>query len=135
MLIRFGGSLFLPVLIIELIVAYFFVLSYGFGYLVVEILLSAAAGIVLLLSAGFGGIGGFSLTPTKIFSSIGFGFAGFLLFMPGILSDIFGVIIAIISFVFKSKNDGSFKSESENFRYKDEEIIDVQVIDEYTSVR
>ncbi|MGH1600659.1 hypothetical protein [Campylobacter majalis] len=133
MLIRFGGSLFLPVLIIEFIVAYFFVLSYGFGYLVIEILLSAAVGIALLFSAGFGGIGGFSLTPAKIFSSIGFGLAGFLLFMPGILSDIFGVIIAIVSFVFKNKNSSDLKSE--NFRYKDDEIIDVQVVDEHISVR
>jgi 2-isopropylmalate synthase (alpha-isopropylmalatesynthase) (alpha-IPM synthetase) len=125
----------LPYLILELITAYFFIHLYGFFNLVLETIFTGIIGILLMSSVGFFEM--FSrliLIGTRdIFGKLGIALGGFLLFIPGILTDIFGILIVIIGLL-NSKRDiqNTPKIFEENFinTRNDGEIIDVEIIEE-----
>ena len=137
---RFFAFLFF---LIEAVFIYLFVDKFGFLNYFLEVLVSGFVGIALLLNAGF-----FSLNSPQVafksfiggnlFSQLGLSFGGVLLFLPGILTDIFGIAVVVFSLVFKknaAKNESyqefKFQNFSEQGSKKDDgEIIDVEVIEE-----
>ena len=111
---RFFAFLFF---LIEAVFIYLFVDKFGFLNYFLEVLVSGFVGIALQLGLSFGGA---------------------LLFLPGILTDVFGIAVVVFSLVFKknvAKNESyqefKFQNFSEQGSKKDDgEIIDVEVIEE-----
>ena len=106
-------------------------------------LVSGFVGIALLFNAGFSSLNSpqaafKSFLGGNLFSQLGLSFGGALLFLPGILTDIFGIAVVVFSLIFKknvTKNESyqefKFQNFSEQGSKKDEgEIIDVEVIEE-----
>ena len=129
--------------LIEAIFIYLFVDKFGFLNYSLEVLVSGFVGIALLLNAGFSSLNSpqvafKSFLGGNLFSQLGLSFGGMLLFLPGILTDIFGIAVVVFSLVFKknaAKNESyqefKFQNFSEHGTKKDEgEIIDVEVIEE-----
>lgn len=127
--------LLLPYIIFECVCTMVFIINVGFGWYLLEALLSLIIGSYLVLHGG-----GFRLYASMqmadfgaIFGSFGFVFAGFLLMVPGILCDILALCVLIFSVFLGSKSQ-----ENRNWRYTkhsytnnaDEEIIDVEIIEE-----
>lgn len=129
-------------LVFEAVVAYFYVLKFGFGSLVLECILSGLLGFVLAFKFGlsspinhmmFYGI-------RDIFSSLGYGIAGILLIIPGLISDTIGVFIAIICLImgksdrnnsrFYTQDSEQFFNERKRKSHDDGEIIDVEIVEE-----
>ena len=141
-----GKILFTPYVIIELLAIYSFISAYGFLAFLVEVVASGALGLYFILSAGspsfrdggvFGALGG-----KNLFETLGLGLCGFLLMMPGILTDVLGVIALIAALLFgrKIENAQNFTYQSaarnpRDYPNGDGEIIDVEAIDETKSVR
>ena len=137
---RFFAFLFF---LIEAVFIYLFVDKFGFLNYFLEVLVSGVVGIALLLNSGFSSLNSpqtafASFLGGNLFSQLGLGFGGALLFLPGILTDIFGIAVVVFSLVFKknaAKNESyqefKFQNFSEQGSKKDEgEIIDVEVIEE-----
>ncbi|MBR8462729.1 FxsA family protein [Campylobacter sp. faydin G-24] len=143
--------LFTPYIIVELIATYFFIISYGFFTLLLEILISGAIGLALIFRMGLNGttnINGFLnlFANGSIVNTLSLGVAGFLLFMPGILSDMLGVAVLIASLFIKPKMQNmhntenftyyEFKSRQNSTKnYNEDDIIDVEVIDETRNLK
>ncbi|AQW85699.1 putative membrane protein [Campylobacter pinnipediorum subsp. caledonicus] len=141
MIIRLKSSLFIPYIIAEVLFTVIYISNYGFLSLVGEVFLSAIIGFLFIFNIGF-----FNLTskinmikPSDIFSSIGIGIGGFLLFLPGLISDTFGIIVITISLIYKLVKKPDYKQNEHDFRYdrydNEEEIIDVEVIDDTHHIR
>ena len=137
---RFFAFLFF---LIEAIFIYLFVDKFGFLNYFLEVLVSGFVGIALLLNAGFSSLNSPQVTfksflSGNLFSQLGLSLGGMLLFLPGILTDIFGIAVIVFSLVFKknaAKNESyqefKFQNFSEHGTKKDDgEIIDVEVIEE-----
>ncbi|WP_149714669.1 FxsA family protein [Campylobacter concisus] len=137
---RFFAFLFF---IIEAALIYVFVNKFGFLNYFLEVLVSGFVGIALLLNAGFSSLNSpqvafKSFLGGNLFSQLGLSLGGMLLFLPGILTDIFGIAVIVFSLVFKknaAKNESyqefKFQNFSEHGTKKDDgEIIDVEVIEE-----
>ena len=137
---RFFAFLFF---LIEAVFIYLFVDKFGFLNYFFEVLVSGFVGIALLLNAGFSSLNSpqvafKSFLGGNLFSQLGLSFGGMLLFLPGILTDIFGIAVVIFSLIFKknaAKNESyqefKFQNFSEQGSKKDDgEIIDVEVIEE-----
>ena len=137
---RFFAFLFF---LIEAVFIYLFVDKFGFLNYFLEVLVSGFVGIALLFNARFSSLNSpqtafASFLGGNLFSQLGLGFGGALLFLPGILTDIFGIAVVIFSLVFKknaAKNESyqefKFQNFSEHGSKKDDgEIIDVEVIEE-----
>lgn len=131
-------------LFLEAIAAYFYVLKFGFGSFLLECILSAIFGFVLAFRFGLAGL--FNRVMfygvKDIFSSLGYGIAGVLLIIPGLISDFAGVIILILSLIIgKSSpensnfsNQGEFYSQTRQ-RYDDDDVIDVEIIEEHRGIK
>ncbi|OPA74435.1 FxsA family protein [Campylobacter pinnipediorum] len=144
MLVRLKSSLFIPYIIIEAVFAAIYISNYGFLSLLGEVFLSAIIGFLFIFNIGF-----LNLTsqinmikPSDIFSSIGIGIGGFLLFLPGLVSDTFGIIAIAISLIYKLVKKPDYTQNQDNFNYhkydrydNEEEIIDVEVIDDTHHIR
>ena len=123
---RFARFCFLVYVILEFICVVIAGREIGFFPLFVEVIASALIGAALLLNLRFSFmeiLEDFVKGNTKIRDFIYGNFAkifgAFLLILPGILSDIIGIILLVCAFVFlKSKKDN---------RYSQDEIIDVEV--------
>ena len=137
---RFFAFLFF---IIEAALIYVFVDKFGFLNYFLEVLVSGFVGIALLLNSGFSSLNSpqtafASFLGGNLFSQLGLGFGGALLFLPGILTDVFGIAVVVFSLIFKknaAKNESyqefKFQNFSEQGSKKDDgEIIDVEVIEE-----
>jgi len=137
---RFFAFLFF---LIEAVFIYLFVDKFGFLNYFLEVLVSGFVGIALLFNAGFSSLNSpqvafKSFLGGNLFSQLGLSFGGALLFLPGILTDIFGIAVVVFSLVFKknaAKNESyqefKFQNFSEQDTKKDDgEIIDVEVIEE-----
>ena len=137
---RFFAFLFF---LIEAVFIYLVVDKFGFLNYFLEVLVSGFVGIALLLNAGFSSLNSpqvafKSFLGGNLFSQLGLSFGGMLLFLPGILTDIFGIAVVVFSLVFKknaAKNESyqefKFQNFSEHGTKKDDgEIIDVEVIEE-----
>lgn len=119
----------------EALVAFFYASHYGFASLVLECIISGVIGFLLAFKAGFyqlysrvvfNGIG-------DIFSILGYGFGGILLFIPGLISDFFGTIIVIISLFIGTNSQANMQNQHSNLNQKDhneDDIIDVEIIQE-----
>ena len=64
------------------------------------------------------------LSPKDMLMQFGFIICGFLFIIPGVLSSILAFFILIFCLVFRGKKPKPFKEE----KYKNEEIIDVEII-------
>ena len=137
---RFFAFLFF---LIEAIFIYLFIDKFGFLNYFLEVLVSGFVSMALLLNAGFSSLNSpqvalKSFLGGNLFSQLGLSFGGMLLFLPGILTDIFGIAVVVFSLIFKknvAKNESyqefKFQNFSEQSAKKDEgEIIDVEVIEE-----
>ena len=137
---RFFAFLFF---LIEAIFIYLFVDKFGFLNYFLEVLVSGFVGIALLLNAGFSSLNSpqvafKSFLGGNLFSQLGLSLGGMLLFLPGILTDIFSIAVIVFSLVFKknaAKNESYQEFKFQNFsertpRENEGEIIDVEVIEE-----
>jgi len=82
----------------EAVFIYLFVDKFGFLNYFLEVLVSGFVGIALLFNAGFSSLNSpqvafKSFLGGNLFSQLGLSFGGALLFLPGILTDIFGIAI------------------------------------------
>ena len=137
---RFFAFLFF---IIEAALIYVFVDKFGFLNYFLEVLVSGFVGIALLFNAGFSSLHSpqvafKSFLGGNLFSQLGLGFGGALLFLPGILTDVFGIAVVVFSLIFKknvAKNESYQEFKFQNFserapRENEGEIIDVEVVEE-----
>ena len=142
---RFFAFLFF---LIEAVLIYVFVDKFGFLNYFLEVLVSGFIGMALLLNAGFYSLNSpqvafKSFLGGNLFSQLGLSFGGALLFLPGILTDVFGIAVVVFSLIFKknvAKNENyqefKFKNFNERAPRQDEgEIIDVEVVEEPKSVK
>ena len=142
---RFFAFLFF---IIEAVLIYVFVDKFGFLNYFLEVLVSGFVGMALLFNAGFSSLNSpqmafKSFLGGNLFSQLGLSFGGALLFLPGILTDVFGIAVIVFSLVFKknvAKNESYQEFKFQNFnerapRQDEGEIIDVEVIEEPKSVK
>ena len=142
---RFFAFLFF---IIEAALIYVFVDKFGFLNYFFEVLVSGFVGITLLFNAGFSSLNSpqmafKSFLGGNLFSQLGLGFGGALLFLPGILTDVFGIAVVVFSLIFKknvAKNESYQEFKFQNFsertpRENEGEIIDVEVIEEPKRVK
>ncbi|MGP1484678.1 MAG: FxsA family protein [Campylobacter sp.] len=127
--------LILPYLIVEFFSTSFFVSAYGFLGLFIETILTGFLGAILISRIGFLNL--FSrlmfLSSSDIFSYLGIAIGGFLLFIPGIVTDILGIIIVAICFLetFQKPKERFYSQNSSAKQPKnDDEIIDVEIIEE-----
>ncbi len=142
---RFFAFLFF---IIEAVLIYVFVDTFGFLNYFLEVLVSGFVGIALLFNAGFSSLNSpqmafKSFLGGNLFSQLGLSFGGALLFLPGILTDVFGIAVVVFSLIFKKKTEKNesyqefkFQNFNERAPRQDEgEIIDVEVVEEPKSVK
>lgn len=130
---------------LEILGFYLFVDSFGALWLLFEILLSGIVGAWLLLynNSGFLSTIFIRIAESGMFNSkkimeliFSFYAGAFLLMIPGIFSDVVGIILIIVSFFSNtgSKKDSEFTQilrENENLKNIDEaDIIDVEIIEE-----
>ena len=126
----------------EIIAAYFFIHTYGFLNLVLEVIASAVLGLFFIFRVGF-----FQLAsniaffkPADVFSSVGMAIGGFFMFIPGLITDVLGAAIVAVAFFANLKNGGERKDGSKYYYEKfesgqsksrdDGDIIDVEVVEE-----
>ena len=133
--------LIIPYLILELLITANFVDNNGFLVYVVEVLFSAVLGVAVVgLSTTANAREIPRITLNSIFGGFGYVIAGILFMVPGILSDILAVVVAIMSFLVKNFNlfgrntqnytQNNPNNNTQNEKYNDTEIIDVEVIEE-----
>ncbi|BCX79206.1 FxsA family protein [Campylobacter sp. 19-13652] len=132
-------------LILEAVAAYFYMIKFGFGSLLLECIITAIFGFVLAFRFGLAGL--FNRVMfygvKDIFSSLGYGIAGVLLIIPGLISDFAGVIILLLSLIigqsapqdrgFNPRN--GFYSQSPKNPDDEGEIIDVEIIEESRGIK
>lgn len=122
--------------ILELIFGYFFIDEYGFFTYILEIFLTGFIGLAIIFNFGFTNFTNKIkvITPNMIFSKFGIIVGGFMIFLPGIFTDTLGIILILISLFYNFKNRNMYKNTQNNtYNYtqnKDDDIIDVEVIDE-----
>ena len=142
---RFFALLFF---IIEAALIYVFVDKFGFLNYFLEVLVSGFVGIALFLNAGFSSLNSpqvafKSFLGGNLFSQLGLSLGGALLFLPGILTDVFGIAVIVFSLIFKknvAKNESYQEFKFQDFserapRENEGEIIDVEVIEEPKRVK
>ncbi len=119
-------------LILEILFVVAFVSSQGILALFGEIFLSGILGFWLIFSGGGITTKEFSrITPNILKTSFGVVLGGFLVLLPGILSDIAGCLllaVAILVRIFdKNKKQKTEKREKTKF---EDDIIDVEIVSE-----
>ena len=89
----------LPYIFLEIVLVVLYILEFGFLSFFVEIFLSAIIGVILLFNYGFSNL--FNninyLNIRDIFGSLSLAIGGFVLIIPGMLSDIFGLVVILIA--------------------------------------
>ena len=124
----------LPYIFLEIVLVVLYILEFGFLSFFVEIFLSAIIGVSLLFNYGFSNL--FNninyLNIRDIFGSLSLAIGGFVLIIPGMLSDIFGLVVILIALGLKlySKFGGTKYSDQTYQSKYDDEIIDVEIIEE-----
>jgi 2-isopropylmalate synthase/UPF0716 protein FxsA len=140
---------FLIYLFLEVLVSVNISSSLGGLLTFVEIMFSAMVGIVLLVNyrsivvenlsaVSYRKIDLLQFQKLNIFTIIG----AFLLIVPGFLTDIIGVLMQfgvftsmlVNRYAVQSKNYKSYHHE-ENYKQKDADVIDVEIISEHTSLK
>ncbi|WP_096016630.1 FxsA family protein [Campylobacter lanienae] len=124
----------LPYIFLEIVLVVLYILEFGFLSFFIEIFLSAIIGVILLFNYGFSNlfnnINYFNIRD--IFGSLSLAIGGFALIIPGMLSDIFGLVVILIALGLKlySKFGGTKYSDQTYQSKYDDEIIDVEIIEE-----
>ena len=89
----------LPYIFLEIVLVVLYILEFGFLSFFVEIFLSAIIGVILLFNYVFSNL--FNninyLNIRDIFGSLSLAIGGFVLIIPGMLSDIFGLVVILIA--------------------------------------
>ncbi|PAF47099.1 hypothetical protein BKH46_05140 [Helicobacter sp. 12S02634-8] len=134
-------------LALEVFLIVIFVQTYGFGIFFLEVVISGIWGFLILLSAQVNILESLSRVfahQVNAFGAISGNIArvlgGVLLIMPGVLSDVFGVLLLLVSFlalhtslfsrsIFASKRANT----TENARENSDIIIDAEIIDTETA--
>lgn len=124
--------------IFEIVSVFAYISNYGFLNYVGEAFLSFVVGIFVMGLAGFNNYSNISSISSfkNIFGSIGIVIGSLALMVPGILSDIFGSMLIIISFLLKilgfysSQNEPNFSNKKSYKSDNEDVVIDVEVIDE-----
>lgn len=128
-------------MVVETIFVMAFIWKYGFFALFLEIILSLVLGFILI--SKFGILDFVSevrnITPQTIFGNFGTVFGGFLILLPGVLSDTVGIIIIVVSLLMKFLGDEKAtniqadimpkNTNSKPKRDTRDDIIDVEVIE------
>ena len=127
----------LPYIFLEIVLVVLYVLEFGFLSLFSEIFLSALIGVLLIFNYGFVNLfhnmNYFNIKD--IFGSLGLAIGGLALIIPGMLSDIFGVIVIGVALALKIYSKFSTPNYQNNQnRYsqanQDDDVIDVEIIEE-----
>lgn len=127
----------LPYIFLEIVLVVLYVLEFGFFSLFSEIFISALLGVILILNYGFANlfqnINYFNIKD--IFGSLSLAIGGFALIIPGMLSDIFGVIVIGVALALKiySKFSTPRYQNNQNKYHQtnhNDDIIDVEIIEE-----
>lgn len=139
----FSTILLIGYVALEILGFGFVIRDFGFLFLLLEIILSAIVGFVILIRVDKGllsvfnnifeqVLGGFSFFRAVIFSYMPH-IGAILLILPGIFGDVFGMILLVCSFLMKPKISQSSHTESRNYQTNDgmtnDEIIDVEIIE------
>ncbi|ASM38343.1 MAG: FxsA family protein [Campylobacter sputorum] len=111
---------------IEIFIIYAFIDEYGFLKFLLEIIISAVIGLMLMFKFGFINMANLS-SPMQMISNFGISIGGFLLMLPGLMCDIVGLCVIIFSVFANKKIDKNYNFKKGN---TNEDIIDVEVIDE-----
>lgn len=128
--------------VIEFIVSGWFISAFSGGSFFLEIIVTGFIGVVTISSMGhhmneaFDMVRKGELHPQELLSSaVGRVFGGVLLLIPGVFTDLIGILL-----ILKSKKKSSSNSEKSHFKqhhtyenvYKkeDDDIIDVEVVEE-----
>lgn len=111
---------------IEIFIIYAFIYEYGFLKFLLEIIISAVIGLMLMFKFGFINMANLS-SPMQMISNFGISIGGFLLILPGLMCDIVGLCVIIFSVFANKKIDKNYNFKKDN---TNEDIIDVEVIDE-----
>ena len=120
--------LIIPYILIEILVTWIFVSIFGGFAFKVEVLVSVIIGIFTLIKFGnFRQIDGNFFCFDAIFTKFGLLLAGIFLILPGILGDIFGILILCAPN--RISNSQNFTQNNTN-NYDKNEIIDVEIIEE-----
>lgn len=103
----------------------------GFGYYALEVIISGIIGMVILSKFGMQNlINNFGMFNLKsAFHEFSFVISGILFVLPGILSDIFAIILLIFYF-FGKKNRANFTDNQTRPNHENSDIIDVEVIED-----
>ena len=127
----------LPYIFLEIVLVVLYILEFGFLSFFVEIFLSAIIGVILLFNYGFSNL--FNninyLNIRDIFGSLSLAIGGFVLIIPGMLSDIFGVIVIGVALALKIYSKFStprYQNNQNKYRQTNhnDDIIDVEIIEE-----
>ena len=127
----------LPYIFLEIVLVVLYILEFGFLSFFVEIFLSAIIGVILLFNYGFSNlfnnINYFNIRD--IFGSLSLAIGGFALIIPGMLSDIFGVIVIGVALALKIYSKFStprYQNNQNKCRQTNhnDDIIDVEIIEE-----
>ncbi|MBE6430659.1 MULTISPECIES: FxsA family protein [Campylobacter] len=127
----------LPYIFLEIVLVVLYVLEFGFFSLFSEIFLSALLGVILILNYGFSNL--FQninyLNIKDIFGSLGLAIGGFAIMIPGIISDIFGIIIIVVALILKiyaKFNTLNYQNNQDRYSQanQDDDVIDVEIIEE-----
>lgn len=118
-----------PFIIIEALFMIYLIAEFGFFMMFFEVIITAILGFFILLNLnqslneGLNALKSGQINPANFLSSqLSKVIGAFLLILPGVLSDIIGLLIQLKTPKFSSK-------KQTNFRKDDDEIIDVEVID------
>lgn len=116
--------LVLPYLIFEFLTSWAFIEIFGILPFKFELMISALVGILVLIKfAKFKNEG--LVNFSAIFTKFGLIIAGILLIFPGILGDIFGILILFAPHKNSQNNTQNFTKNN-----ADSDIIDVEIIEE-----
>lgn len=130
--------LILIYIFIEVMATSEFSAVFGGGMLFLEILTTGIIGIVMLSSTGnhmseaLMRLRAGDINPQDLMSSaISRVAGGILLFLPGIMSDILGIILQLNQRRFKKRDDENPRENIKDFRENrdSDDIIDVEVVD------
>jgi 2-isopropylmalate synthase len=128
----------LPYIFLEIVLVVLYVLEFGFLSLFSEIFLSALIGVLLIFNYGFVNLfhnmNYFNIKD--IFGSLGLAIGGLALIIPGMLSDIFGIIVIGVALALKIYSKFStprYQNTQNQYRQtnnNNDDIIDVEIIEE-----
>ncbi|TKX31381.1 integral memnbrane protein [Campylobacter aviculae] len=117
-----------PLLILELVCSFLFIVFFGLGNFLIFILISMMFGMILL------GIFWKSMLEFQVIgfknmlTQFSFVIAGFLFIFPGVITSFFGFLVFLLGIFLKIATKTKYTHKQN--RNSNEEIIDVEIIEE-----